>query len=66
MTDVLGLPLSLASTMLEEEGVEVVVDEVSCRKGASGDSERVVRQQILADNRVILTYASFQTSVNSL
>ncbi len=60
MTDVLGLELSEAVRRLEREGYAVTAAEVRSRKGTDGQENRVVRQQILDDGRVSLTYALFR------
>lgn len=59
MTDVLGLELAEAIRRLERDGFAVVTEEARSRKGTNGQENRVVRQRILDDGRVALTYALF-------
>lgn len=61
MICVLGYPLSRAMSLLEADGLTIQLQEVSCKKGSQGDSDRVVRQQALENGRVLLTWARFQT-----
>lgn len=63
MTAVLGYPLSRAIAALETEKLTVHLQELTCKKGAVGSDARIVRQQLLADNCVLLTYAWFETNV---
>ena len=61
MTTVLGYPLSRAIAVLEAEKLTVQLRELTCRKGAAGSDARIVRQQLLDDQYVLLTYALFET-----
>lgn len=61
MTTVLGYPLSRGIAALEAEKLTIHLRELTCRKGAAGSDARIVRQQLLDDNCVLLTYAHFET-----
>ena len=63
MTDVLGLELSEAVKRLERDGFAVTTEEVRSRKGTDGQENRVVRQRLVSDGRVALTYALFSVEI---
>ena len=63
MTDVLGLELDAAVQRLMREGLSVATEEVRSRKGTGGSENRVVRQTVMGDGRVVLTYAAFVTEL---
>ncbi|MEA5049551.1 MAG: hypothetical protein VB034_13240 [Eubacteriales bacterium] len=65
MTNVLGMPLDAAYLTLQREGFELVLKEVRSKKGIpDGTSKRVIRQTVLDEERVLLTYALFRTEPN--
>lgn len=64
MTDVLGLPLKTAVARLEAEGRTVRLQEVCCKKGASGTDARVLRT-VEEGTTTVVCYATFQTDVRA-
>ena len=68
MTNVLGLELSAACALLEEEGYTVYIDEARSIKGVEhSDSSRVIRQlepELPHEKAVRLVYSRFKTAVN--
>lgn len=60
MTFVLGMELCEAEATLEKEGYTVCKQEVSCKKGPAGECNRVIRQTLDGDGRVVITYAGFR------
>lgn len=60
MTDVLGLPLKTAVERLEAAGKTVRLEEVRCKKGASGTDARVIRT-VEEGTTTVVAYATFQT-----
>lgn len=66
MTDVRGLELQLAESILRAEGHNVAAVEVSSRKGVpGGDEKRVIRvRRADSDNTVCLAYSVFKTRVD--
>lgn len=60
MTEVLGLPLSVAEQRLEAEGKQVVLIEVCCKKGTAGDDARVIKAEQCGET-VTLHWAYFRT-----
>ena len=62
MTNVLGMPLEAATSALEQEGFELITEEIRSKKGIpDGISKRVIRQTDLGEGRVLLGYALFRT-----
>ena len=65
MTNVIGLPLSVACATLEREGVLVTSEETHSKKGIpDGTSARVIRQTIFDESHAALLYAVFKTEPN--
>ena len=65
MTDVRGFELSLAESILRNEGFEVISEEVRSRGGVPGGlDKRVIRvRRNDDDNTVVLSYSVFKTRV---
>ena len=65
MTDVRGLELGLAESMLRAEGYNVVSLEVRSKKGVpEGNDKRVIRVRIdEPEKTVYLAYSVFKTAV---
>lgn len=61
MISVLGYELSRAEEMLRAEGFSVRSEEVRSRKGLCGNEARVVRECLVGDRDILLTYAVFKT-----
>lgn len=62
MTNVLGLPLDHAKTLLEQEGITVITEETRSKKGVeNGVDARIIRQDVLDETHVHLLYAIFRT-----
>lgn len=60
MTCVLGMELFQAESILAKEGFDVCKQEISCKKGPAGECNRVIRQKLDGDGRVVITYAGFR------
>ena len=65
MTDVRGMELSEAESILRSEGCNVVTNEVRSKKGVpDGSDKRVIRvRRVGSDNTVYLAYSIFKTAV---
>ena len=61
MISVLGYELSRAEEMLRAKGFSVRTEEVRSRKGLCGNEARVVRERMIGDREILLTYAVFKT-----
>ena len=61
MISVLGYELSRAEEILRAEGFSVFSEEVRSRKGICGNEARVVRERLIGDREILLTYAVFKT-----
>lgn len=64
MISVLGCPLEAAVRRLQAAGYRIGLAETRSRKGLEDGEDRVVRQQLLKDGSVGLTFARFQTEPN--
>ena len=62
MTDVVGLPLELASAILKAEGETVDCVEVSSKKGSKGNDARVIKTK-RTEQGVTVYWSRFQTEV---
>lgn len=65
MTDVRGMDLALAESILKSEGYNVVKIEVRSKKGVpDGNDKRVIRVRMVgSDKTVCLAYSVFKTTV---
>ncbi len=62
---VVGLELEKAKGLVEASGFAAATVLVSCRKGAKGESARVIRQREIMDGTVELSYSLFKTLIDN-
>lgn len=64
MTDFSGYPLAVAIELAQAEGYEVMVKELTCRKGSAGKDTRVIRVLSPAEGKLEFTCSSFTTELD--
>ena len=62
MTNVLGLDLKTAETLLEAEGKPVRFVEVRSKKGAKGDDRRVIKT-VETETETVVYWSAFRTEI---
>lgn len=62
MISVVGLSPERASELLKAEGYSVELEEARSKKGVEGETQaRVIRQRLIDETRVLLTFSFFRT-----